>query len=83
MTSRPIPYMGAKTINKNLTFLNASKEAVHWVSSKMNPLLMYPVYSAVTHEDNWGLGTPSNYMHYYMQHQAACNTISSGIYLDS
>lgn len=59
MESKPIPYSDTKTINKNLTFMNARKEPACWVRNKMNLLLMCPIYSAVTREDNWGLGTPN------------------------
>lgn len=52
MESKPIPYSDTKTINKNLTFMNARKEPACWVRNKMNPLLMCPIYSAVTREDN-------------------------------
>lgn len=34
-----------------------------WVSNKMSFYLMCPIYSAVTHEDNRGLGTPSKVIH--------------------
>lgn len=39
--------------------MNMWKEPARWVRNKMNPLLMCQIYSAVTHEDNWGLGTPN------------------------
>lgn len=37
MKSKPIPYSGAKTINKNLTFMNASKEPA--LGQEQNALL--------------------------------------------